>query len=799
MLKVYTCIATAHDLRLVVLAAIVCALSSFAAFRLLQHACTVQGQMRHIWLAVSAVSIGFGIWATHFIAMLAFSPGIPNGYNIALTAISLMAAIVLTGGGLVVATIPGWSMGPALGGAIVAGGIAAMHYTGMAAFEIAGIIVWDYTMVASSIVLGAVLGAIALPVGLHHRSEKWKTAGAFLLTLAICSHHFTGMAAITILPDPAMQVPNTALPAGLLAILVCIASLTILLIALGAVALDLRDRRRAELETDRMRGLANAAVEGLLVCHGDTIVTVNDSFSQLIGLPSATLVGSKLERCLIDPSVRDKLFASANESVEVTLLHNDGSAIPAEVILRPIDYAGQPHQVIAVRDLRARKQSERHIHYLAHHDALTSLPNRTSFNATIDQAIAALPENNKIAVLCLDLDRFKEINDLFGHAAGDKVLQTVANRISILLGKGQIMSRLGGDEFAVLLPNIASADIARRFAENILTALRVKGDTPETGSISSSIGIALYPDHASDRQTLLSQADTALYRAKTEGRNTYRFFEEKMGAEVRERRIIEHDLRHAVVRDELRLVYQPQHDIQNNTITGFEALLRWKHPIHGDVSPATFIPIAEEAGAIIGIGEWVLRTACREAASWTQPLTVAVNVSTLQIYDPSFANLVHGILLETGLSPNRLELEITETALVRDLNRALLTLRRIKALGVHIAMDDFGTGYSSLSNLRAFPFDKIKIDRSFIKSVDSNEQAATIVRTVLGLGRGLGLPVLAEGVETTGEMKFLRDQNCDEIQGYLIGRPAEIENFREYTHNERPHETDVHIPIAKAG
>jgi diguanylate cyclase (GGDEF)-like protein/PAS domain S-box-containing protein len=798
MLKIYNCIATAHDLRLVVLAAIVCALSSFAAFRLLHHARTVQGQMRHIWLAVSAVSIGFGIWSTHFIAMLAFSPGIPSGYNIALTALSLMAAILLTGVGLAVAMIPGFRAGPFFGGAIVAGGIAAMHYTGMAAFEIAGIVVWDFGMVAASIVLGAVLGAIALPVGLHDTSEKWKAAGAALLTLAICSHHFTGMAAVTILPDPNIAVPANALHPALLAILVCAASFTIILLALTAVALDVRDRRRGELETDRMRGLANAAVEGLAVCDGETIVTVNDSFAQLIGTPSAMLVGSKLDLCLPDDSARERLLTSSNQPMEVTLRHHDGSMIPAEVILRPIDYAGHPHHVIAVRDLRARKKNEQHIHYLAHHDALTSLPNRTHFNAAIEQALKVLPSDGKLAVLCLDLDRFKEVNDLFGHAAGDRVLQTVADRISILLNGGQIMSRLGGDEFAILLPNIASIDSVQRFAEGVLETLRVKGDTPETDSISSSIGIAIYPDDADDRQTLLNHADTALYRAKTEGRNTYRFFEAKMGAEVRERRLIEHDLRHAVARNELRLVYQPQHDIQSNAVNGFEALLRWKHPVRGDISPMVFIPIAEEAGAILGIGEWVLRTACREAASWPQPLTIAVNVSTLQIYDPNFAQLVHGILLETGLSPNRLELEITETALVRDLNRALLTLRQIKALGVHIAMDDFGTGYSSLSNLRAFPFDKIKIDGSFIKSVDHNEQAATIVRTVLGLGRGLGLPVLAEGVETAGEMKFLRDQNCDEIQGYLIGRPAAIEEFRHLTHNETASEAEAML-TAKAG
>jgi EAL domain-containing protein (putative c-di-GMP-specific phosphodiesterase class I) len=257
-----------------------------------------------------------------------------------------------------------------------------------------------------------------------------------------------------------------------------------------------------------------------------------------------------------------------------------------------------------------------------------------------------------------------------------------------------------------------------------------------------------------------------------------------MGAEVRERRMLEHDLRLAISRNELRLAYQPQKDVRNRAITGFEALLRWKHPIRGEISPAIFIPIAEETGAILEIGDWVLKAACREAATWTQPLTVAVNVSAVQLYNANFVQELHQILLETGLPARRLEIEITETALVRDFHRALTTLRLIKALGIRIAMDDFGTGYSSLSNLRAFPFDKIKIDGSFVKSVNSNDQAATIVRAVLGLGRGLGLPVLAEGVETDAELQFLQDELCDEVQGYLLGRPAAISSFRNFTHED---------------
>lgn len=785
MLKVYSCLVSAHDLRLVALAAALCALASISAINLLGHARTATPAMRRVWLAVAAVSIGFGIWATHFIAMLAFSPGIPNAYNISLTIVSLLVAVLLTGAGFAVALLSSWEGRTWLGGAIVAGGIAAMHYLGMAAFEIAGIVIWDASLVAASILLGGALGGLALPAGLHPDGGwRWRAAGALLLTLAICSHHFTAMGAVSIIPDPTYQISRSALPAGPLSIGVALAGLCILLLSLAAVAIDLRDKAQAERENERMRGLANAAVEGLMVCDGTTITTVNTSLAALVGVPVEAMVGTPVDRWLPGPVAMASLRASDGCPVETGLRADSGDVRAVELIVRPIIFADRPHQAVALRDLTARNAADQHIKYLAHHDALTGIANRTSFNEQIDQELAAAQQSDrKLAVLCLDLDRFKEVNDLYGHAAGDKVLQIVAARIKTSLKGRQIVARLGGDEFAVLMPDIDSAQAAGDLARQIIASLSPKDGGVETDVIGASIGIAIYPDDASDRQALLSNADTALYRAKTDGRGTWRFFEASMGAEVRDRRQLEHDLRHATARNELRLVYQPQHDISTGKTIGFEALLRWDHPTRGAISPAVFVPISEESGSIIQIGEWVLKTACREAASWPQPLTVAVNVSPVQIYNENFVQLVHMALLETGLPAPRLELEITETALIRDLDRALHTLRRIKALGVRVAMDDFGTGYSSLSNLRAFPFDKIKIDSSFIRSVDVNMQAATIVRAVLGLGRGLGLPVLAEGVETAGELQFLQSENCTEVQGFLTGRPGGIEQFRELTHD----------------
>ena len=803
MLTVYNCIAHAHDLRLVGLAAVICTLASFTAINLLHHVCRSKGQMRVVWLCVSATSTGFGIWATHFIAMLAFSPGIPSAYNVTLTFLSLIAAIVLTGVGLAVALSSALPASAWLGGAMVGGGIAAMHYTGMAAFEIQGRIVWDPVLVAASIALERLDRRNRVAGRAAQSSVEIENIGcALLLTAAICSHHFTAMGAAAIIPDPTIEFSPASLPAGWLAIAVALASFIIIALALSGVAIEMRDRRRGELETERMRGLANAAVEGLVVCDGQTIVAVNDSFATLVGTSADKLSGAHLYQFFREESTRLKLLECSNTPVEGELLKVDGSRSPVELIVRPVDFGGKSQLAVAVRDLQARKQAEQHIRFLAHHDSLTGIPNRSSFNKKLDQAIeVAIATGRKLAVLCLDLDRFKEVNDLFGHATGDKTLQSVAARIASMLDDSQTLARLSGDEFAIIVPGLSNPTAAGRIAETILEILQTNDKTNEGEvPISTSIGIAVFPDDATDRHTLLTHADTALYRAKHEGRGTYRFFVAAMGAAVHDRRLLEHDLRQAIGRGELRLVYQPLMEIPSRKVVGFEALLRWKHATRGDVEPTEFIPIAEDAGIILPIGEWVLREACREAATWSERLTVAVNVSAVQIHNDNFAHAVHEILFETGLPPARLELEVTETALVRDLNRALATLRRIKMLGVRISMDDFGTGYSSLSNLRAFPFDKIKIDRSFIKSVNVNDQAAAIVRSVLGLGRALNLPVLAEGVETVAELDFLEKEMCNEVQGYLFGRPADAESFGTLINGEMPAAEDsVVIPmIAKA-
>ena len=770
-----------HDLRIVALAALVCALSAFAGITLLTHARRTDGAMKFAWVGIAAISVGFGIWATHFIAMLSFSAGMPTGYDIPLSLLSLGIAITIVGGGLLYATVATRRSDAVLGGAIVGIGISAMHYVGMSALLLGGQIMWDPWLVSSSLLLGIALGGLSLFVGTYGNDLRWRLRGALLLTLAICAMHFTAMGAAGLQNCYPVVTEAEATPVWL-SLVVAAGSIMVLLFALGGISLDLRDRRRSATEADRMRGLADAAVEGLLVVKDGNIVTANASFMGLVEVPQAFIAGRHLAD-FFSPAVVTALSETFNSPIETEVTTSSGSKLPVEVIMRQVDFGGTPHQAVAVRDLSGRKKAEQHIRFLAHHDALTSLPNRASFTRTLDDEIShAKRHGQSFAVMALDLDRFKEVNDLFGHPAGDSLLQRVARALEgVVEGRGSA-ARLGGDEFAVLLNDVHSPARAGYVAEMVMDAFRRDNEQANSSAmISASIGIALYPNDGLDAESLVTHADTALYRAKQDGRGIYRFYENAMGAAVRDRRLIEHDLRHAVARNQLRLVYQPQVNLKSGEVTGFEALVRWSHPERGEVSPGEFVPIAEESGLILQIGEWVMRTACAEAAKWKNDLTIAVNVSAVQIHAPAFAHTLHEILLDTGLKPSRLEVEITETALVKDINRAVTTLRQIKALGVEIAMDDFGTGYSSLANLRAFPFSKIKVDQSFIRSVDSNDQSATIVRAVLGLGSGLNVPVVAEGVERFEELEFLKSEICQSAQGYLLSRPKDIANFRAIT------------------
>jgi len=557
--------------------------------------------------------------------------------------------------------------------------------------------------------------------------------------------------------------------------------------------IDLTERKRAEREIRETREFLNTIIDhiptSVIVKDARDLryVLVNRAAEEFLGVPRANVVGKYVHeffpREAADAIVtRDRhLIASGHEIILDELPVHDVSNHVRHIRSHRVvvnDLDGDPRYLLGVvEDTTERKAAELRIAHLANHDSLTDLPNRTSFNRHMaDTLVDAALSGTQFGVICLDLDRFKSINDLFGHAVGDVFLRKVAERLRVAAG-GQFLARLGGDEFIVVVTGdaqpVATETMAEKLQAAMVDAFEIEGKTVKSGI---SIGAAIYPQDGRDIDTLLRNADAALYRAKADGRGSIRFFEIKMDEDLRERRALQHDLRDAVERNELLLHFQPQAEIAKNVI-GFEALLRWQHPTRGMVPPAVFVPIAEESGSILKLGEWVLREACREAASWPNPLMVSVNLSPAQFRHGNLPALVHTVLMETGLAAQRLVLEITEGVLIEDFEFALTILRQLKSYGVQIAIDDFGIGYSSLSYLHTFPLDKIKIDQSFIAGYARTPRSAAIIRAVIGLGKGLGLPVLAEGVETPAQLEFLAREGCAEIQGYLIGYPQPIRYY----------------------
>ena len=415
------------------------------------------------------------------------------------------------------------------------------------------------------------------------------------------------------------------------------------------------------------------------------------------------------------------------------------------------------------------------LQYLASHDALTGLPNRAVFREWIDEALSTRPEaaNSRLAVVCVDIDHFKEVNDTRGHGTGDAVLQVVAEKLRKAVGEAGFAARLGGDEFALVLSQADDASAVEQVCQKLLASVSEGVDLDGRKlPLTVSLGVAMAPVDGDSAEDILRHADTALYGAKSEGRNTYRFFSAEMNVAIEERRRIEHDLRDAFERGELDLHYQPLVDVKSDKIVGVEALMRWKHAERGWISPGVFIPVAESCGLIGPMGRWLLETACAQAV-WWPGIRMSVNISPAQFREKDLVAFVAETLRKTGLPPDRLELEITEGLLLLDSHRPLETLLELKALGVRIAMDDFGTGYSSLGYLQSFPFDKIKIDRSFVGCLENDANAAAIVRSVVALGQSLGMVTTAEGVETPEQLAFLRNQNCDQAQGYLLAKPQD--------------------------
>jgi diguanylate cyclase (GGDEF)-like protein len=700
MYQVWNCLSTEHDWRLVLLAGSVCFLASAVAISLFDRARASQGSARLVWLALDALVSGCGIWATHFIAILAYAPSSDAGYSIRVTLLSLVFAMLITGVGLGTALSGERRWLTALGGVIVGGGVAAMHYTGMMALELPARIVWSPAIVVASILLGGIFGALVLlDTALENMSQ------------GLCMFDATGR--IVVFNERVVALMGPAI-----------------------------NRFKDRLLLDLLREMkANGRWDG-------------------------------------DPDAFFAKLLSEAHAAETVTRTFDWKERSIRMVDQPMRGGGW---VSTFEDITEWQRAQDQISHMARHDGLTNLPNRTLFREELERALHLAKPGDQLAVLCLDLDHFKKINDSLGHPIGDALLREVAERLRGCISKMDTVARLGGDEFAIVqFCNSCDASVSSALAGRIVETLADPFDIHgHQLVIGVSIGISLAPQDGENPDDLLKNADLALYRAKADGRGTYRYFEAGMDARAQARRMLELDLRMALQRQEFAIHYQPIRDLASEEIVVCEALVRWNHPLRGLMGPNQFIPLAEETSLIIPLGDWVLRRACKDAAAWSKTC-VAVNLSPVQFKNPNLVASVKQALEESGLPAHRLELEITETALLQNSEMTRAVLHELRSFGVKISLDDFGTGYSSLSYLRSFPFDKIKIDRSFVNELSTSQDSLAIIRAVTGLGKSLGIVTTAEGVETDSQLDLLIREGCTQVQGYLISKPrpiAEVEGM----------------------
>jgi diguanylate cyclase (GGDEF)-like protein len=784
MYQVLNCLVTEHDWRLVVLGGTICWLASAVAISLLHRARASQGRTRAVWVGLDAAVSGCGIWATHFVAMLAYDPGTGAGYNIPITLISLVFAIAISAVGLGIASLDDRQSTVALGGAVVGIGVAAMHYTGMMALELPARIVWSPGIVLASVVFGGVFAAIALVVAVRGDDRHHTVAATALLTIAIVSHHFTAMGAVTLVPDPTLVTDELTIAPAALSFLTAVAAFAILGISLVASMLD----RRSSTELHQQKVLLDSAIgnmsQGLCMFDAEgRILLFNERYSEMMDRTGMPLQGRMLIDVLQDQKSMGKWDGDPDEFFNMVVAAANAGETLTRVVTRngrSIRVVDQPKQgggwVATFEDITEWQRAQEQITHMARHDALTNLPNRTLFREQLEKALRLAKRSDQLAVFCLDLDHFKEINDSLGHPVGDALLKEVARRLGECVTEHDTVARLGGDEFAVVqfcsdCDPSAVALLASHIVEKIGEPYDIGGHQLVVGV---SIGISLAPEDGKNPDELLKKADLALYRAKADGRGTYRYFETGMDARAQARRILELDLRAALHRQEFEVYYQPIRDVASDQVVAFEALVRWNHSLRGMISPVNFIPLAEETGLIVQLGDWVLRQACTDASGWPQDVDVAVNLSPVQFKNPNLVSQVKAALQASGLPAHRLELEITESVLLQNSAATLAVLHELRGFGVRISLDDFGTGYSSLSYLRSFPFDKIKIDRSFVSELATRDDSMAIVRAVTGLGKSLGIVTTAEGVETEAQFELLRREGCTQAQGYLFSQPRPV-------------------------
>ena len=555
---------------------------------------------------------------------------------------------------------------------------------------------------------------------------------------------------------------------------------------------DISERLAAEETLHLHAKIFEHNSEAVLVTDADErIVSANQAFSIITGYAPSEVLGKRMDilgelpnQTVLSAEVRDRLNTAGQWSGELGLQRKNGDTFPAGASISSVQdtHGALGHYLVVFSDITERKEAERQIYRLAYYDPLTGLPNRTLFYSLLEQVLTEAHRNRTHgALLFLDLNRFKNINDSFGHTSADVILQEVSRRLSMTLRDEDIISRLGGDEFVIALPDISRLEHAGHVAQKLLAALAEPFFIEQHEvTLSASIGISIFPEDGRDTETLIKNADVAMYRAKKLGNSTHVFYSQEMNLRSFDQLKLEGNLRRAIERGEFHLHFQPQLDLATGRINGAEALLRWQHPEHHQISPAQFIPIAEETGLIIPIGEWVIDAACRQIREWLDqglpPVRIAVNLSARQ-FSASLPKTVLGVIARHGIPSDSLELEITESMLMHNADSVVAMMREFGEAGILMALDDFGTGYSSLSYLKRFPIDNLKIDQSFVRGIPADQDDCAIARAIISMAKNLRLSVIAEGVETAAQLEFLREAGCDEIQGYYFSRPIPADEF----------------------
>ena len=770
MYQVLSCIQEDHGLFYVLMAVFVCTLGAVCALVVFHRGLDSAAECdRRLWAAASGMVTGLGVWGTHFVAMLGYHPGFEVAYDGTVTVLSALVAIA---GFVAVSQVLITGFGPlrrALCAFLATLTLITMHFYGQSSLRASALMEYDSGYVVAAVGFCAVFFGLTYMVGIS-TTKRWRNLwGVSFTLLAVASVHFIGMASMEVFPIRGLAEVGWTLSRGDLTSFLIAGVVLVLVATMMGAGLDRKVSRLRIQENRRIGMLADSASEGIVIADAEgRVVEVNKSAENLLGAKRGDLLGRPAR-----PLAGLNTSLSGSPSyIETSLTHSEGFSIPVVVRTRQLTHKDDGFTIYAISDQRERMRRDAEIRALAFSDQLSGLANRESFQrelmAMIDAGTGA-----HTAVILLDLDEFKSVNDQFGHSAGDTVIIETAKRLRQLVPEDGLAARLGGDEFAVLTGRSIPAADVEAFAGECVEALSqpVLHEGLAIRS-SASAGACIIGAEAVDISELLKSADRALYAAKSDGRGRARLYSEDLHERFEARRNVEIALSKAVQNDEFVLYYQPKVCAATRKVLSYEALIRWERPGHGLVMPNDFIDIAEQSMVVNDIGRWCIMEACKAAAGWETHLGVSVNLSARQFLDPNLYGDVREALRSSGLEPHRLELEITETAIIHNIHVAASLLEKFKKLGVQIALDDFGTGYSSMRFVQQLPFDRIKIDRSFVMAMDTDEKAFAIVDAILRLGQSLSIPVVAEGVETEAQALRLLEANCLEFQGFLISHPA---------------------------